>query len=133
MFWELRNNSIFNKDVSGSVGCKVIWKSEYLENLQGRLIRNLFREVEKPPWWKVGEVGRTTLILKQETRDTDVWLQNNVLVIFNEDAKTLQWVKKSLFNKRIYKYTCKRMKLNSFLTPHTKIKHKVYHKPKCKN
>lgn len=45
-----RKNNVFNQKVSGTVCCKVIWKYEYVENSQGRLIRTLFRGgAERPP------------------------------------------------------------------------------------
>lgn len=51
--------STFNQDVSGSVCYKVIWKSEYLENFQGRLIRNLVLRggAEKPSCTGGGGAG----------------------------------------------------------------------------
>ena len=49
-------------------------------------------------------------------------------LIFDKGGKIIQWIKDNLYNKCFWENwstTCKRMKLEHFLTPYTKIKLKM--------
>ena len=55
-------------------------------------------------------------------------------LIFDKAGKSIQWKRDSLFSKWCWENwtaTCRRMKLDNFLTPLNKNKLKMYEGPKC--
>jgi hypothetical protein len=56
-------------------------------------------------------------------------------VIFDKGAKTIQWIKDSVFNKWCWlkwRFACRRMQIDPFLSPCTKLKSKCIKDPHIK-
>ena len=73
-------------------------------------------------WYRDGQVGQWNRI-----EDTEIIPHTYGHLIFNKGAENIQWKKDSLFNKCSWinwRTTCKRMQIDPFLSPCTKLNSK---------
>ena len=71
-------------------------------------------------WYNYRQVDQWNRI-----EDSEMNPQTYGHLVFDQEAKTIQWKKDSIFNKWCYhnqQLSCRRMQINSFLSPCTKLK-----------